>query len=217
MKAGEGLDISEYEHEMTIYRNDIELYITEYIDNLSDQSLIYKTMAFNGLLHYLYMHVFKYKPDTVRYNNKNSIIDYNNTYLINDIINIYIDICFKYNHIPTILGFSVLTGIDNQTITSWVNGEYKSNSNIVNIAGFDKPLTHSETAKRLKAICEQALLSNTIENNSIGSIFALKANYGYSDQPQLAIEQKPDNDIVDISAITDKYRNSPVPKFEPIE
>lgn len=209
--------MTEYDNEMTVYSNDIEMYTDEYINALSDQTLIYKTMTFNGLLHYIYMKVFKYKDNTVRYNNKRSVIDYNNTYIINDLINIYVDLCFKYNHIPTILGFSMFTGIDNTTINDWLNSNTRVSNDVVEVIEKGKPLTHFQTAKRLKDICEHALLSNTVENNSIGSIFALKANYGYSDQPQLAIEQKPDNDIVDISAITDKYRNSPVPKFEPID
>lgn len=208
---------SEYDHEIEIYKNDIELYLSEYINNLSDETLIYKTMTFNGLLHYLYMHVFKYKPNTVRYNNKNSILDYRNTYIINDVINIYIDICFRYNHIPTILGFSVLTGIDNQTITSWINGEYKTNSDVIEIPEKGKPLTHSETAKRLKSICEHALLSNTVENNSIGSIFALKANYGYTDTPTPAIETKTDTDIVDISFLSNDQDKDSIPILHPVD
>lgn len=178
------MSITEYDNEMTVYSNDIELYTDEYINALSDPALIYKTMTFNGLLHYIYMKVFKYKDNTVRYNNKRSVIDYNNTYIINDLINIYVDLCFKYNHIPTILGFSMFTGIDNTTINDWLNSNTRVNNDVVEVMEKGKPLTHFQTAKRLKDICEHALLSNTAENNSIGSIFILKSNYGYTDQPQ---------------------------------
>ena len=174
------LNSDEFKRQIEIYDSDIDLYTSEYIDNLSDETMIYKTMIFNGLLQYIYVHVFKYKGNTTRYHNKNSTIDYSNTDIINHLIDIYISLCFKYNHIPSILGFSVMTGIDNQTITSWLNGEYRQVKN-------DNVYTHSETAKRLKSICEHALLANATENNSIGSIFALKANYNYSDQPKAEI------------------------------
>lgn len=196
------MSMTEYDNEMTVYNNDIELYTDEYINALSDSTLIYKTMAFNGLLHYIYMKVFKYKDNTVRYNNKRSVIDYNNTYIINDLINIYVDLCFKYNHIPTILGFSVFTGIDNTTINDWLNSNTRVNNDVVEVMEKGKPLTHFQTAKRLKDICEHALLSNTVENNSIGSIFALKANYGYTDTPTTQV-------------ITDN--KEPLPAIEDVE
>ena len=42
-----------------IYQSDIDLYCQEYIDNLPDEQLIYKTPTFTGLLEYLYRKVIK--------------------------------------------------------------------------------------------------------------------------------------------------------------
>ena len=216
IKRGDRLDINEYNEQMKIYETDIDLYIDEYISNLSDQSLIYKPMIFNGLLHFIYDHAFS--SNKYGFNNANSNIDYSNTYLINKLIDKYVMLSFQYNHVPTLLGFSLMTGISNATLSSWLSEEYRNKDNsAVCIGELGKPLTHCQTVKRLKDISELALVSNTAETSSIGSLFLLKSNYGYNDQPTPAIEQKPDTDIVDISSITEKYRNSPVPKFEPIE
>ncbi len=206
------MSIDDYNNTIELYSHDIYYYTDEYINNLDDPELIYKTMVFNGLLHFIYQNVFKVKPGQIRYNNKSSNIDYNNTYLINDIIDIYINICLKYNHIPSILGFSVMTGIDNGTINTWINEQYRNNTDIISIGVKGKALTHSETAKRLKAICEQALLANATENNSIGSIFALKANYNYNDQPKtvIAIENNTDDKSIDELAL--EYSHTEPPK-----
>ena len=166
----------EFKHQIEIYDNDIELYTSEYINNLSDETMIYKTMIFNGLLHYLYNKVFKV-----------SKIDNDNTYMLDHIIDIYINICYRYNHIPSILGFSSLTGISQYTINDWIHERYRTDTTIVSIDGLDNVHSHSQSMKRLKSICEHALLANATENNSIGSIFALKANYNYSDQPKIEI------------------------------
>ena len=40
---------------------------------------------------------------------------------------------------------------------------------------------YTVTSKKWLSECESALYDNAINNNSIGSIFGLKANYGYRD------------------------------------
>lgn len=209
------MDIKECEEQIKIYDTDIDLYIDEYISNLSDISLIYKPMIFNGLLHFIYDHVFS--VNKFGFNN-NSNINYSNTYLINRLIDKYISLSFKYNHVPTLLGFSLMTGISNATLSSWLSEEYRNNANsALAVEGMGKPLTHAQTVKRLKDISELALVSNTAETSSIGSLFLLKSNYGYNDNPTPAIEVKQDQDVVDISALTEKFRHVEPPKFKPIE
>lgn len=177
------MDKLEFETQVKFYNDDIDLYLNEYIDSLPDQSLIYKPMVFNGLLQYIYKHCFAIQSDNVYKNHSN--IDYNNTYILSYLIDKYLLINYQYNHIPSLLGFSLFSGISNATLNDWLNGRYRANTDsLVDIPGLDKPLSHIQSVKRLKDMCELALVSNTAETNSVGSLFLLKANYGYSDQPQ---------------------------------
>ncbi len=191
------------------------MYIDMYIESLDDNTLIYKTMVFNGLLQYIYKHCFDMNNGNVYMNH--SSIDYSNTYILNYLIDKYININYRFNHIPSVIGFSLFSGISNATLNDWLNGRYRNNGNVITIDGMDKPLSHIQSVKRLKDICEHALLSNTVENNSIGSIFALKANYGYTDTPLPAIETKQDNDIVDISFLDADQSKDGIPVLHPID
>ena len=99
---------------------------------------------------------------------------------------------------------------DNTYLTELIRGTYQDGSRV-----------NSETTRTVRKwyqTCKAATVTRAIDGNSIGAIFAAKAAYQMSDQPAPAtIETRPDPDQVDISAITEKYKNSPVPKFEPIE
>ena len=66
-----------------------------------------------------------------------------------------------------------MIGVDNNTISSWTSGEYRA--------------SHNLTIEKWYKECEGSLLDGAIENNSIGCIFALKANYGYTETPQRLI------------------------------
>ena len=64
-----------------------------------------------------------------------------------------------------------MIGVNNDTINAWKNGEYRNGPGSL----------HSRTVKKWLAECESALLDGAVENNGIGCIFALKANYGYTE------------------------------------
>ena len=61
-------------------------------------------------------------------NNEKSLIDYNNTELLQIITDTFIDICNYYNKSLGLISFCYLTGIDYTTILRWLNVEDKSNS-----------------------------------------------------------------------------------------
>ena len=88
---------------------------------------------------------------------------------------IYTVICCTCRIKPTLMRYSVMTGIDNTTITSWINGEYAGRVS----SG------HSQTAKKWKSECESSLYDEVIQTGNIGCMFALKANYGYRDNIQI--------------------------------
>ena len=72
----------------------------------------------------------------------------------------------------------MMIGIVNDTFTRWLNGTVR--------AGESGELgsLHCRTVKKWKQECELSLLDGATEQNSIGCIFGLKANYGYTEAPQ---------------------------------
>ena len=153
-----------------VYENKITELADEYYNSLTDQEkdmFIGQNKAlFNGMIKYIYINYFSKYP-----------LDNNNITMIDKVFNIYTSLCYKYFKRPSLLGFSVLTGICNDTFNAWKNGEYRT--------GCDKfGSSYSLTVKKWLKECELALLDGATEQNSIGCIFALKANYGYTEQPQ---------------------------------
>ena len=150
-----------------VYENDIYIYVEEYLDTLKDRDDIYNNGSlFTGMIKYVHKHVFK--------NNKPS---YDNIELLDSIWDVYTTLCYQYGKRPTLLNFSLLIGIDPSTFNTWASGQYRGNGLGINSA-------HSKTVKRWMKECESSLADGATEKNSIGCIFALKANYGWTEQPQ---------------------------------
>lgn len=93
---------------------------------------------------------------------------YNNIDMLNILWDIYTNICYKFLIKPTILRFSIYSGINKSTINEWIKGN-KSNTR------------YTESAKKWLSECESTLYDEAINSGNIGCIFALKANYGYRD------------------------------------
>lgn len=187
-----------------VYENKIYELADEYIDNLKESEnyddseikvLMRKPQPFKGMLKYIFKKLFKIGVNDIKYSNKNSKIDYGDIELIDKIWNIYTELCYKYLQNPTILNFSLLTGIDNTTIDSWKNGEYRCGKDGANS-------TRSKTVKRWIKECESALVDTAMTGNP-GSMFLLKASYGYTEAPQqiqVINNQLPEETAADIAA-----------------
>lgn len=180
-----------------IYETKIHYFADEYINTLSDpESINNNPSLFTGMIKYIYKHLFKPgKKDKVLYNS-NTVLDTGNIELLDNIWNIYTELCYRYNKRPTLLNFSLLVGIGNDVFNSWIRGEYRAGEN-----GASSP--HCQTAKKWKAECESSLVDGATERNSVGCIFALKANYGYTETPQrveIVSGQTPDQVAADIAA-----------------
>ena len=165
--------------------NDIEIYETkihewadDYIESLNSPDDIYNNPSlFTGMIKHIYKHLFKPgKNDKVLYNS-NSILNTGNIELLDNIWNIYTELCYKYGKRPTILNFSLMIGVENRTIDTWRRGEFRDGGE-----GASSP--HSQTVKKWLKECESSLVDGATEKNSIGCIFALKANYGYNEGAQ---------------------------------
>ena len=160
-----------------VYRSEIDFLCDEYIQSLPDESMIYKSTVFSGMLNYIYQSKLKYIISKSK--NDKGINQYNNDYaLLDDIFqSVYIYLCTRYDIVPSIIQFCVLTGISRETISDIKQGKYRADGTRV------KPET-CHTVKNWYNTCESMLLSKAANESSIGSIFALKANYGYRDNVQ---------------------------------
>ena len=110
-----------------IYETKIHEYADEYINALNDtESINNNPSLFTGMIKYIYKHLFKpRRNDKVLYNS-NSVLDTGDIELLDNIWNIYTELCYRYNKRPTLLNFSLLVGIGNDVFNSWIRGEYRT-------------------------------------------------------------------------------------------
>lgn len=180
-----------------IYRHEIQRLADEYISTLEDPGTIYnpQTSFFNGMIKYINNNYFKYNP-----------VDYADIEHIDSIWDIYTSLCYKYNKYPTIIEFCLLININRETVTSWKNENTRNykyytadGEEIRDIAGWklnhlgedyrqELSTSHSNTVKKWLAECENALFRGAAEGNKVGCIFALKANYGYTETAPVPVQ-----------------------------
>ena len=193
-----------------IYETKIHYFADEYINTLSDPDGINNNPSlFTGMIKYIYKYLFKPKRNDKVLYNSNSVLDTGDIELLDNIWNIYTELCYRYNKRPTLLNFSLLVGIGNDVFNSWIRGEYRTGEN-----GASSP--HCQTAKKWKAECESSLVDGATERNSVGCIFALKANYGYTETPQrieITGANAPALSQEDIRQIADQARKESIPEL----
>ena len=164
--------------DIEVFENDIALYLSMFceeqgIDDMKKES----QSVWNGALRYIRRHVFNNK-DLLKetnniYNTNNSIASNYNMYnyeLVNNICDIYIDLCFINDKEVSILGFSNLTGIDNETINVWGNNDNKLSSLSFGIY------------KKLSQFREESLSNKLVTGNKnpVGVIAVLNRQYGWA-------------------------------------
>lgn len=170
--------VQEQEQTIEVFENDIQMYLTMFceengIDDMKKES----QSVWNGALRYIRRHVFNNKdllkePNNI-YNTNNSIVSNYNMYnyeLVNNICDIYIDLCFINDKEVSILGFSNLTGIDNETINVWGNNDSKLSSKSFGIY------------KKLSQFREESLSNKLVTGNKnpVGVIAVLNRQYGWA-------------------------------------
>lgn len=190
------------ENRIEVYKADVYAVADEYIaETFPDcggdeiKLLMRKSQPFKGMLKYINNRLFKLKDGDIKYNNKNSNIDYGNIDYINRLWDIYTSLCYRYLQNPTLLNFSLFTGIDQTTFDSWKNEDYRGGTD-------GASSEHSKSYKKWLKECESALYDTAMTGNP-GAMFLLKANYGYTETPQrveIVNGQTPDQVAADIAA-----------------
>ena len=164
---------------IAIYQNNIYALVDDLKqDNqfigLSDEELKNNKAFFPRLIDYLYNNYI----GEMLGNKRGKVVLYDIN-ILDDLFKIYIDLVYKYkwNNKPFMVEYSTLVGINNDTIYSWLNGEYKG---ILEAGKEDRDITRerSEIVQKWRSICERELLNG---NDTIRDIFILKAKHGYRD------------------------------------
>ena len=198
------------ENGVEIYESRIHELADEYINTLSDpESINNNPSLFTGMIKYIYKYLFKPGKKDKVLSNSNSNLDLSDIDLLDNIWSIYTELCYKYSKRPTILNFSLMIGVDNTTIDSWRRGEYRAGDE-------GASSTRSQTVKKWLKECESSLVDGATERNSVGCIFALKANYGYTETPQrieITGANAPALSQEDIRQIADQARKESIPEL----
>lgn len=165
-----------------IYNNNIELLcdelITRQFDNKSKEELKQNRSFFPCLISYIYNNYLgELLQNNLKYKIKKIKPVYPDIIQLDNLFSIYIDLVYKYkyNNKPSILDFSILTGISRNTFYEWIN-----NTGNESTRGYITP-EYSDTVQKWLTICEAALVDGT-NGDTIRDIFILKSKFGYRDQ-----------------------------------
>ena len=169
--------VTDFVPSMEVFANDIELHLSMFCEEQNIEDLRKESQAvWNGALRYIRRKVF---PNKDILKSKTNINIYNNNIpsnfnaynydLVNDICDIYIDLCFVYDKEISIMGFSNLTGIDNVIIQDWGVNERLSKTSL-------------EIYKKLIAFREESLSSKlaTGNKNPVGILAILNRHYQWN-------------------------------------
>jgi hypothetical protein len=162
-----------------VFENDIDFYLHQFQDEQGiDDLRTVPQSVWNGALRYIYRNVFKPNSNILKsntlYNIDNNIIPSNcnmyNYNIVSDIADYYIYLCQIHNKEISIIGFSNLTGIDNETINVWGN-----DSNKLSSSGFG-------IYKKLVKMREESLSNKLADGkqNPVGVIAMLNRHYGWA-------------------------------------
>lgn len=166
--------------------------INDYKSLLPNEEYLYtKAQTFNGLIRYLYnkliCHVL---PNT-----------FTNDYkILNDIFfKLYIPLCNIYSFTPNVLLFCNLCNISSEQV-------YIYNNNVISESNSANKNNIIQIIKAWTREAEAALVSNVSDHSSIGSMFLLKAKYGYRENDALTVQVNADIPRVDFKQISQAAR-----------
>lgn len=108
--------------EIEIYKNDIDTYINLWKEErkIEDICKVSQNRWYN-CCKYVYENVFKNNQERLKV--PNNLYNAYDEVKVNNILDIYIDLCNDYEKVININGFTLFTGIHRDTINGWSNGQ----------------------------------------------------------------------------------------------
>ena len=180
------------EQGIEVYENDIYRLVDEYINTVlqvtpeefGTQKEYKATVAdsFVDMIFYIADRIPKPSNDDIE--------------LLDNIFNIFVRICSKYNVLPTLEVFSFLVNINRSTFSDWMRGDYRTSS------------SHGITVKKWFDICKNCTVNRL--NNQPGTnanlIFVAKAAYGMAETAPMQTTQQDGIPHQTAQQIADKHR-----------
>lgn len=175
-----------------VYENDIYRLVDEYIETVLqvspedyDTPKEYKAAvadAFVDMIFYIADRIPKPSNDNIE--------------LLDELFDVYVRICTRYNVLPTLEVFSFLVGIERRTFTDWSNQKTRANT------------SHSDTVKKWFDICKNCTVNRL--NNQVGTnanlIFVAKAAYGMAETAPVQVGQQAGIPQQTAQEIAEKHR-----------
>ena len=163
-----------------VFQNDIELYLSQFCEEHNIEDMTKEPQSrWNAALMYINKYVFGDKSilklnKNINKNNTNCIMDNNfNMYdydKVEYILYIYYYLCAIYDKECSIIGFSLLTGINRDTILDWGNSERKLSTKSFDIA------------QKLRLFREESLSNKlaTGNKNPVGILAILNRHFAWN-------------------------------------
>lgn len=115
------VEMQKVNNTVDVFKDDIDMYINLWMEerNIEDLCKISQNRWYN-CCKYVYENVFKVNPKYLK--DDNNINNAYDTDKVNEVLDIYIDLCNDYEKVVNIVGFTFFTGIHRDTLNGWVNG-----------------------------------------------------------------------------------------------
>lgn len=113
--------MQEVNNTVDVFKDDIDMYINLWMEerHVEDMCKVSQNRWYN-CCKYIYENVFKVNPKYLK--DDNNINNAYDTDKVNEVLDIYIDLCNDYEKVVNIVGFTFFTGIHRDTLNGWVNG-----------------------------------------------------------------------------------------------
>lgn len=169
--------VQEQEQTTEVFENDIALYLKMFCESHGiDSEYDIFPSQWNGALNYIYNHVIKNNPDilTIPHTVSNSY----NLIAVNELLDIYIFMCYCHNQEISIKGFSLLSGISRETIHSWGSSNTRAyiyrdlQGNIIDYTAINN-LKENEYTKEPSAAASD-IYKKLVENNEESLVCLMK-------------------------------------------
>ena len=175
-----------------VYENDIYRLVDEYIETVLqvspgdyDTPKEYKAAvadAFVDMIFYIADRIPKPSNDNIE--------------LLDELFDVYVRICTRYNVLPTLEVFSFLVSINRSTFSDWMRGDYRTST------------SHGNTVKKWFDICKNCTVNRL--NNQPGTnanlIFVAKAAYGMAETAPVQVGQQAGIPQQTAQEIAEKHR-----------
>ena len=198
------------ESEVELYENDVYVYADEYVASLPEGSNPHNRLCFNGLLRYVYRHMFK--PSSYDYipgvGLRTTTLDTRDIIMLYKVRDLFYDLSNRYQVEPLLANFCIFTGIPQELILAWGNG--------------NRIPCHDPALKQLWVIFNKSLidgsehaLSQSMLQGNFMAYATLKCWYGWREDGPAAIAQQSEQPTLlsrdDLEALADSVSSPALP------